>query len=530
MQNTLNAQPSLISGNPHHNITQEKVVGIIGGVSWESSIAYIAKMKEYIEKKLGVPRSAKFLLYSIEFNDFSEEERLGGEGDWTSLNRTIIDAAQRLKNGGADFIVIASNTVNSRSDLIEKEVGIPVLRIMDTTGKNVQKSGITNVILLGTKYTMEEPFYRDRLEQRYGLKVIVPNQTERDYINTVIFDELCKGIITNQSREGFISIINRLVDEEEAEGVILGCTEIPLLILSSDVNIPMFNSMDLHVEGMVDYAFNPMDSAVNGSSVPVSDNMKHKISGESAPVISVLSNNTTPMKVIGVIGGSSWQSSWEYYEWLNDLVMQKLGGLHSAKVLIYSFDFDPFANQERLGDAGNWTYINGTIIDAAQQLKNGGVDMVLFSDYTMNILAGMVEKEVGIPVLDNINITAKKVNESGISKVALVGTKYAMENSFYREPFEAKYGLKVVVPNETERDYLNMVIFDQLNKGYIYPDTQKELIRIINRLVIEEGAEGVILGCTELTGWINQTEIKVPIFDPVYIHSEAAVEYAINQT
>ncbi|MFA4876344.1 MAG: aspartate/glutamate racemase family protein [Methanoregula sp.] len=231
-----------------------KTIGIIGGVSWESSIEYYRQMNEIVNRKLGGLHSAKILMYSIEFGSFSEQERLAAKGNWDLLNRTIIDAAQRLKNGGADFIVIASNTINSRADLIEEKVGIPVMRIMDTTGEYVNRSGIKKVALIGTKYTLEQGFYRDRLEQKYGLEVIVPDDAERDYINTVIFDELCAGKITHTSRAGFVKIINRIVDEEGAEGVILGCTEIPLLIRQEDVTVPVFDTMRIHVEAAVEFA------------------------------------------------------------------------------------------------------------------------------------------------------------------------------------------------------------------------------------------------------------------------------------
>jgi aspartate racemase len=236
--------------------TGMKTIGVIGGISWESSLEYYRQMNELVNKRLGGLHSAKVLMYSIEFQKFSEQERLADKGNWEPLNRTIIDAAQRLKNGGADFIVIASNTVNSRADLIEEKVQIPVLRITDTTGERVNKSGIKTVALLGTKYTMEQKFYRERLETKYGLDVIIPNETERDYINTVIFDELCNGIITNQSRAGYVTIINRLVNDEGAEGVVLGCTESPLVSHQEDVNVPVFDTMQIHVEAAVDYALN----------------------------------------------------------------------------------------------------------------------------------------------------------------------------------------------------------------------------------------------------------------------------------
>ena len=236
------------------NEVQMKTIGIIGGISWVSSLEYYRLMNEKANNELGGLHSAKILMYSIEFGNFSEEERLAEKGDWDALNATMIDAAQRLKSGGADFIVIASNTMNSRADDIQENVHIPVLHIADPTGEKVNKSGIKNIALLGTKYTMEQNFYRERLEKKYGLNVIIPNETEREEINSVIFEELCAGKFYNKSRERLNQIINRLVEEEGAQGVILGCTEIPLLIKQADVNVPVFDTMETHADAAVKYA------------------------------------------------------------------------------------------------------------------------------------------------------------------------------------------------------------------------------------------------------------------------------------
>ena len=242
--------------NATTNASQMKTIGIIGGVSWVSSLEYYRLMNQMVNKQLGGSYSAKILMYSIEFGEFSKDERLAEKGDWNALNKTIIDAAQRLKRGGADFIVIASNTVNSRAEYVQSEVQIPVLHIADATGEKVNKSGIKTVALLGTKYTMEQNFYRDILEKKYGLKVVIPNETEREYINSVIFDELCVEKMNNESRERFVQVINRLVDEEGAQGVILGCTEIPLLIKQRDVKVPVFDTTAIHAEAAVRYALN----------------------------------------------------------------------------------------------------------------------------------------------------------------------------------------------------------------------------------------------------------------------------------
>lgn len=231
-----------------------KTIGMIAGVGWSSSVDYYRIMNEKAQNDLGGDHSAKLVMYSIEFGEFSKQERLAAAGDWEPLNATLVDAARRLKAGGADFVIIGSNTLNSRAGLIEEQVGIPVLRIYDVTGAKVNKSGLKKVALLGTKYTMEEPFYRDALKDRYRIEVVTPNLTERDYINKVIFDELVRNDIRNESRKEYVRIINRLAEEEGAEGVILGCTEIPLLIHQSDVRIPVFDTTRIHSEAAVDYA------------------------------------------------------------------------------------------------------------------------------------------------------------------------------------------------------------------------------------------------------------------------------------
>ncbi len=258
MVTPLTAAEKITNPNPSaersSSIPQMQTIGIIGGVSWVSSLEYYRLMNQMVRNKLGGLNSAQILMYSIEFGEFARQERLADKGDWKPLRKIMIDAAQRLKNGGADFIVIASNTMNSSAEDIEKTVNIPVLHIADATGKKIKEQGLSSIILLGTKYTMESKFYRDRLEKKYGLKVILPNQAEREYINTVIFDELCAEKINKESKQHFIQIINRLVKENHAEGVILGCTEIPLLIKQEDVSIPVFDTTAIHAEAAVTYS------------------------------------------------------------------------------------------------------------------------------------------------------------------------------------------------------------------------------------------------------------------------------------
>ena len=235
------------------NDTGMKTIGVIGGISWVSSAEYYTLMNEMVAEELGGLHSADILMYSIEFGEFSEQERLASEGDWEPLTETMVDAAKRLEKGGADFIIICSNTMHSTVDDIEANVDIPVLHIADATGEKIKEQGLTTVGLLGTKYTMEDDFYKDRLREKYGIEVIVPNETEREIVNDVIFDELCAGNISDVSREKYVRIIEHL-EEQGAEGVILGCTEIPLLVKQEDVDIPVFDTMTIHARAAVDYA------------------------------------------------------------------------------------------------------------------------------------------------------------------------------------------------------------------------------------------------------------------------------------
>ena len=230
-----------------------KVIGVIGGVSWVSSAEYYRLMNQIVMDRLGGLHSAKILMYSVEFGEFSKQERLADKGDWRPLKATMIDAAKRLERGGADFIIICSNTMNSVAEIIEEKVSIPVLNIADAVGRAVKESGIDVVALLGTKYTMEQDFYREHLE-RYGLKVIVPDEVERDYINRVIFDELCAARFYEESKDGYVKIIDRLIEEEGVEGIILGCTEIPLLVKQEDVRVPVFDTTAIHAQAAVEYA------------------------------------------------------------------------------------------------------------------------------------------------------------------------------------------------------------------------------------------------------------------------------------
>jgi aspartate racemase len=227
-----------------------KTIGLIGGMSWKSTIEYYEVINETVRSRLGGFHSAKCLMYTV---DFAEIEILQRENKWKEVSDIMVDIANKLKKGGADFIVICTNTIHKVVSEIEKKVGIKVLHIVELTGKKIIQNGMKKVGLLGTKFTMEGDFYKNILKDRFNIDVIVPNEVEREFIHKVIFEELCKGIINKTSKEKYKEIIDSLV-LIGAEGVILGCTEIPLLIKQEDVSIPVFDTTKIHAVSAVEFA------------------------------------------------------------------------------------------------------------------------------------------------------------------------------------------------------------------------------------------------------------------------------------
>ena len=227
-----------------------KTIGLIGGMSWESSIEYYRIINETAKAKLGGLHSAKSMMYSV---DFAEIEILQHQGKWAEAAQMLIDAAKNLENGGADFIVLCTNTMHKVAEDIQATVKIPLLHIADATAQLVKDSGIQKIGLLGTRFTMEEEFYKGRLSQKYGLNVCIPNAQEREIVHRVIYDELVVGNIQQHSKEQYIGIIEQMVSQG-AEGVILGCTEIGLLVHQEDSRVPLFDTTRIHAEAAVDYA------------------------------------------------------------------------------------------------------------------------------------------------------------------------------------------------------------------------------------------------------------------------------------
>lgn len=227
-----------------------KIIGLIGGMSWESSQEYYRIINETVKEMLGGFHSAKIIMYSV---DFEEIEKLQHQEKWRELTELMIDAARRIERGGADFVVICTNTMHKMADDIQKNIKIPLLHIADVTAEKIKEKGLRKIGLLGTKFTMEEEFYKGRLAERYGLDVIIPNEEERQIVHDVIFNELCLGEIKQSSKEQFKKIMQNLVSRG-AEGIILGCTEIPLLVKQEDVEVPLFDTTMIHAKSAVEYA------------------------------------------------------------------------------------------------------------------------------------------------------------------------------------------------------------------------------------------------------------------------------------
>ena len=227
-----------------------KTIGLVGGLSWESSKEYYRIINETVNERLGGLHSAKCMLYSL---DFAEIRKIQQTKGYDEVTKILIDAAQRLEAAGADIVVICANTMHKFVPEIQRRIHVPIIHIADATAEKILEKGLKKVGLLGTKMTMEEDFYKGRIRERFGIDVLVPDKDERDFIERVIFDELCVGKMNPSSKERFKEIIGNLVDSG-AEGIILGCTEIPLLIKQEDVNVPVFDTTEIHAKAAVEFA------------------------------------------------------------------------------------------------------------------------------------------------------------------------------------------------------------------------------------------------------------------------------------
>ena len=226
-----------------------KTIGLIGGMSWESTVTYYKIINETVKEKLGRLHSAKCILYSV---DFQEIEECQASGNWEKSGEILGEAAYNLEKAGADFIVICTNTMHKVVNQIKEKISIPILHIAEMTAEKILEKGLKNIALLGTKYTMEQDFYKSKLIEK-GINVIIPDKNDIEIINEVIYDELCLGTINSDSKKKFLEIVDKL-RSKGAEGIILGCTEIGLLIKNEDTDIPLFDTAIIHAEQAAIYS------------------------------------------------------------------------------------------------------------------------------------------------------------------------------------------------------------------------------------------------------------------------------------
>lgn len=225
-----------------------KTIGLLGGMSWESSVEYYRIINTEVRRRLGGTASAELVMYSF---DFSRIEMLQAAGEWDGAADTLSDAAEGLEHAGADCIVICTNTMHRLADAVQRAIDIPLIHIADATGDEIRTAGVSHPLLLGTRYTMEADFYAGRLRDRHGIEVTIPNEPDRSVIHDVIYDELVQGVVSDASRHAYLGIIERA---GEVDGVIAGCTEIELLIGPDDVSVPYFPTARIHALAAVDFA------------------------------------------------------------------------------------------------------------------------------------------------------------------------------------------------------------------------------------------------------------------------------------
>ncbi|MCH8551015.1 MAG: aspartate/glutamate racemase family protein [Natronospirillum sp.] len=226
-----------------------KTIGLLGGMSWESTQIYYRLLNESVKARLGGLHSAKLVLYSV---DFGEIERLQHQGDWAGTADILVRAAQSLEAAGADFLLIGTNTMHKVAPEIAEGIGIPLLHLADATAMALKSDGISRVGLLGTRFTMEQAFYRERLEQ-VGIEVLIPDDTQRETIHRIIYQELCQGRVEPASRQQYLDIVDALA-ARGAQGVILGCTEIGMLIAQADTSIPLYDTTEIHCLQAIEHA------------------------------------------------------------------------------------------------------------------------------------------------------------------------------------------------------------------------------------------------------------------------------------
>ena len=227
-----------------------KTIGLLGGMSWESSLVYYKIVNEKVKEILGGHHSCECVMYSV---DFDPIKKLQHDGNWDELTRIMIAAAQKIEKGGAEMLTICTNTMHKMYNEVQNSISIPVLHIADATAEAIKEKNLHTIALLGTRFTMEHDFYKGRLTEKHGINVLVPEGKDLETVHNIIYNELVLGVINNESREAYKEIIEKLA-KKGAQGVILGCTEIPLLIQQNDVSIPVFDTTTIHAEKTVTFA------------------------------------------------------------------------------------------------------------------------------------------------------------------------------------------------------------------------------------------------------------------------------------
>lgn len=230
-----------------------KTIGLIGGMSWTSSLEYYRLLNEGVQERLGGLRSARCILYSFDFGHVHELEH---SGEREELARLLVEAARTLENAGADCVLICANTQHRVADEVQRSIDIPLIHIADATADEIRRLGLSTVGLLGTRYTMEEDFYRARLREKHGIEAVIPDEGDRNAVHEIIYDELCRDVIREESAEAVRAVIDRLVGMG-AEGVVLGCTELPLLVKQETTDVPLISTTAVHAAAALDFAVGP---------------------------------------------------------------------------------------------------------------------------------------------------------------------------------------------------------------------------------------------------------------------------------
>ncbi|MFW9901080.1 MAG: aspartate/glutamate racemase family protein [Candidatus Thorarchaeota archaeon] len=230
------------------------------------------------------------------------------------------------------------------------------------------------------------------------------------------------------------------------------------------------------------------------------------------------------MKLLGLIGGMSWENTIEYYRILNEMVKNKLHGWNSAKILVYSLNFEEILS---LQNQNKWDTIAEIMIEISKKLELAGSSAIILCSNTMHKIADKIQEEITIPLIHVVDVTAQAIKSKGINKVGLLGTKFTMEGTFYKEKMVKKYNIETIIPDQEERDYIHNVIYNELAQGLLLDSTKKRMLKIIENLILQ-GAQGIIFGCTEIPLLIKKEDVAIPVFDTLKIHLSAALDFALT--